>query len=92
VTYRVKGTTDEVILTYRNARDETEQSTIRIPTDSAWSVSFDVSRGRFLYVGAQNARETGSVSCEIWVDEALMAQVTASGAYLTVSCSDTADR
>lgn len=92
VPYRVKGTAEEVMLTYRNAQGETEQTTIKIPIDSAWSVSFDASRGRFLYVAAQNARDTGSVSCEIWRDGRMMAQVSGTGAYVTVSCSDTAEQ
>ena len=80
------------MLTYRNAKGELIQSTIRIPIDSAWSVSFEVPQGRLLYVAAENASKTGSVSCEILVDGIVTAQVSGTGAYINVSCNELAER
>jgi hypothetical protein len=90
VTYRVKGTTEEASLTYRNAQGELVQTAILIPPGSVWAVTFDAPPGRFLYVSAQNARDAGSISCEILLDGHIKAQVSGTGAYVTVSCNDEA--
>jgi hypothetical protein len=92
VTYRVKGTAENATLTYRNAPGDLVQTEIKIPKDGAWSLAFDAGRDRFLSVSAQNVSTTGSISCEILLDGVVKAQVTGTGAYISVSCNHSTDR
>jgi hypothetical protein len=88
VTYRVKGTAGSAVLTYRNARGGTEQSSVRLP----WELSFDAKGGLFLYISAQNESTTGSVTCEILLDDETRTSSTSSGAYVIAECSNAAER
>ena len=88
VTYRVKGTAGSAVLTYRNARGGTEQTSARLP----WELSFDAKGGLFLYVSAQNESTTGSVTCEILLDDETRTSSTSSGAYVIAECSNAAER
>jgi hypothetical protein len=88
VTYRVKGTAGTAVLTYRNARGGTEQSSEHLP----WELSFDAKGGLFLYVSAQNEGTTGSVTCEILLDDETRTSSTSSGAYVIAECSNAAER
>jgi hypothetical protein len=86
VTYKVTGTASRASLTYENEQGGTEQTEIRIP----WQESMTVKRGAFLYLSAQNEGESGSVTCEIWVDNVKWKESTSSGAYVIASCSGSA--
>jgi hypothetical protein len=88
VTYRVRGTAGRVGLTYRNREGATEQSTVPLP----WQVSFDASRGSFLYLSAQSKEATGSVTCEILLGEETRSTSTVSGAYVIAECVNAAER
>jgi hypothetical protein len=88
VTYRVKGTAGSAMLTYRNARGGTEQASVRLP----WEVSFDAKGGSFLYVSAQNQGVSGSVTCEILLDDEARTNSTSTGAYVVAECSNAAER
>jgi hypothetical protein len=88
VTYRVRGTAGAVALTYRNAQGGTEQSSVRLP----WELSFDAKGGSFLYVSAQNQGATGSVTCEILLDDESRTTSTSNGAYVIAECSNAAER
>jgi Mycobacterium membrane protein len=88
VTYRVKGTAGSVALTYRNAQGATQQSSVRLP----WEVSFDARGGSFLYISAQNQSASGSVTCEIALEEETRTTSTSTGAYVIAECSNSADR
>jgi hypothetical protein len=88
VTYRVKGTAGRVALTYRNREGGTEQSVAPLP----WQVSFDARAGSFLYVSAQNQDTSGSVTCEILLEEVTRSTTTASGAYVIAECANAAER
>ena len=83
VTYRVTGTASWVSLTYANEQGGTEQTEVRIP----WQHTMTVERGVFLYLAAQNGGESGSVTSEIWVDNAKWKTSTSSGAYVIASCN-----
>jgi len=86
VTYKVTGTASQASLTYRNEQGGTEQTKVRIP----WQESLTVKRGAFLYLSAQNEGKSGSVTCEIWVDDVKWKESTSSGAYVIASCSGSA--
>jgi hypothetical protein len=86
VIYKVTGTASRASLTYNNEQGGTEQTEIAIP----WEKQFTVKRGEFLYISAQNEGETGSVTCEIWVDGNKWRESTSSGAYKIASCSGSA--
>jgi hypothetical protein len=88
VTYRVRGTAGRVALTYRNREGATEQSTVPLP----WQVSFDASRGSFLYLSAQSKEAAGSVTCEILLGEDTRSTSTVSGAYVIAECVNAAER
>ena len=88
VTYRVRGTAGRVALTYRNREGGTEQSVVPLP----WQVSFDARAGSFLYVSAQNQDTSGSVTCEILLEEVTRSTTTASGAYVIAECANAAER
>jgi hypothetical protein len=88
VTYRVKGTAGSVALTYRNAKGGTEQGSVRLP----WEMSFDAKGGSFLYVSAQNQSASGSVTCEILLDDESRTSSTSNGAYVIAECSNAAER
>jgi hypothetical protein len=88
VTYRIKGTAGSAVLTYRNARGGTEQSSVRLP----WELSFDAKGGTFLYISAQNESTSGSVTCEILLDDESRTSSTSSGAYVIAECSNAAER
>jgi len=83
VTYKVTGTASRAFLTYENEQGGTEQTEVSIP----WQQSMTVKRGAFLYLSAQNEGKTGSVTCEIWIDEVKWKESTSSGAYVIASCS-----
>jgi hypothetical protein len=88
VTYRVRGTAGRVALTYRNREGATEQSTVPVP----WQVSFDASRGSFLYLSAQNREAAGSVTCEILLGDETRSTSTVTGAYVIAECVNAAER
>jgi hypothetical protein len=88
VTYRVRGTAGRVALTFRTGQGGTEHSVVPLP----WQTSFDARGGSFLYVSAQNQDSTGSVTCEILLEEETRATSTASGAYVIAECANAADR
>lgn len=88
VTYVVKGTAPGAMLTYRNPRGGTEQTSVRLP----WETSFTVKGGEFVYISAQNEGTTGSITCEILLDGVSRTNATSSGAYVIAECSSAAGR
>jgi|SRR3990172_6512500 len=86
VIYKVTGTASRASLTYENAQGGTEQTVVSIP----WQESMIVDSGDFLYLSAQNEGESGSVTCEIWVDGVKWKESTSRGAYVIASCSGSA--
>jgi len=88
VIYKITGTASRASLTYNNEQGGTEQTEVAIP----WEKQFTVKRGEFLYISAQNEGETGSVTCEIWVDGKKWKSSTSSGAYVIASCDGSAGR
>lgn len=83
ITYRVGGRTTSASLTYQNAQGGTEQKKVQVP----WASTFNARSGAFLYLSAQNQQDTGTISCEILVDNVVVKTSTSEGAYTIASCS-----
>lgn len=86
VVYKISGTASRAFLTYQNEQGGTEQTEISIP----WKGTLTVKEGEFLYISAQNQGDSGSVTCEIWVNDTKWKESTSSGAYVIASCSGSA--
>lgn len=88
VVYSVIGTdTDAASLTIRNETGGTEQMDVRLP----WSKRFDAESGQFVYLSAQNENDSGSIKCEILVNDARIQTAESDGAYAIASCSGSVD-
>ena len=84
VTYHIGGTARSADLTYSNAGGDTEQQNDKaVP----WLTSFTGHGGQFLYVSAQNQGETGTITCEIILNGAVVKSAQSNGAYAIASCS-----
>lgn len=79
VTYSVTGTARRVSLTYENDSGGTEQHEVSLP----WSKTYTgfTSELDFLYVSAQNQRESGTLQCEVKIGGRVIYSGDASGAY-----------
>lgn len=87
VTYSVGGSTTAASLTYENEGGNAEQKAqVGVP----WATTFRVESGAFLYVSAQNKNESGSITCEIKLDGAVIEQASSDGAYTIATCSGSA--
>jgi len=86
ITYEVGGTTDKASLTYENKDGNSEQKTVSVP----WRFSFEAKPGAFLYVSAQNERESGSVTCKILENNLVKGKAASEGAFVIAKCSRTA--
>lgn len=100
VTYKVEGSTTLADITYSNSQgDTTQQSDVKVPLrredSSTWSQpdgGFGVrlsgmQSGDFLYISAQNGRDSGSITCKIEVDGIVVKTNTSLGGYTIATCS-----
>jgi len=76
VIYRVGGFASKASLTYETASG-TEQRTVTLP----WETAFDVKRGQFVYLSAQNETDRGSVTAEIIIDGSSWKTATSTSEY-----------
>lgn len=84
VDYVIEGTAQRVDITYENGSGNAEQlSDVPLP----WEYSFDGASGDFLYISAQNQGETGSVTCNIYVNGVLEETSTSSGRFVISTAS-----
>lgn len=84
VTYTVTGSTPEVAITYANATEGTSQVNAATP----WTLSFTCTKaGQFLYVSAQNQRNSGSVTVRITKAGTTYKESTSSGAFVIATAS-----
>ncbi|PLW94044.1 MAG: hypothetical protein C0592_04120 [Marinilabiliales bacterium] len=66
ITYKVSGTTSEILVTYTDERGDTKMtglSTESIP----WQKEFSVRPDTYLYLQAKNTTSTGDVKVEIFL-------------------------
>lgn len=86
VRYRLTGTADNVGVTLENDRGGTQQFDVNIPYEI---VLTDFQQRDFVYVSAQNNGDSGSVKCQIIVNDQVQYEATSVGAYTIASCSGT---
>lgn len=84
VEYRITGTAPSVDVTYQNASGGTEQRhSVRLP----FSFKFTAAEGQFLYISAQNDGQSGSVVCQILLNDVEQKRSESSGAFVIADCS-----
>ncbi len=83
VTYEVTGTAGLVDITIQNEDDSISQFD---DVSTPWTYSFYPS-GTFVYVSAQNQRDSGSVTARIYLDGNLEKESTSIGAYVIATAS-----
>jgi tetratricopeptide (TPR) repeat protein len=65
LTYKIVGTAAEAKVVYTNAQGETESETVSLPWETAFGIGGDFD----FKINVENASESGSVTCEIWINE-----------------------
>jgi hypothetical protein len=88
VTYRITGSTRAVSITLQNATGGTEQKESGVPFVYTMP---NMKRGAYYYISAQNKNDSGSVTCEVLIDDKVIKQSNSSGAYVIASCSGLVD-
>ncbi len=84
VEYKITGTASKVFVTLSNATGGTEQfDNVHVPH----TYTFEKFTNWFLYVSAQNLGESGSVTVTIYLNGAVVATSTSSGAYVIADAS-----
>jgi hypothetical protein len=83
VEYRFTGSTNSANITMLNETGGTEQSVVQIP----FTKKLKMNAGDFAYISAQNENDSGSISCEIWVNDKKLKESNSDGAYTIASCS-----
>lgn len=84
VTYTVTGSASSVMVTMQTPSGQTQQ----VGALTSYSYSFDP--GNFLYISAQNQDASGTVTCTISEDGAVISTNTSDGGYTIASCQGTA--
>jgi tetratricopeptide (TPR) repeat protein len=64
LTYKVMGTASQAKVTFNNADNETETETVALP----WETTVDIGGNFDFDVSVENGSESGSVTCEIWIN------------------------
>jgi hypothetical protein len=90
VTYEVLGGATAATITYQ-APTGTAQASVKLPlaTKSGGTVTFEMDRGDFVYISAQNKGTSGNIICRISVNGKVISTVTSSGSYAIASCDGT---
>ena len=84
VRYEVTGTAALVDITIENSSGGTSQYSDVAPP---WAYDFSAMVDDFIYVSAQNATSTGSVTATIKIDGDVYKSSTSSGAYVIATAS-----
>ncbi len=93
VVYEVEGTAKSVDITIETPSGTSQQQNLKVPLESKdghVGLRFEMERGDFVYVAAQNQGSSGTVTCRITVDGVIVSKVTSSGAYAIASCDGSA--
>lgn len=73
-------------LTYSNKEDNTEQREVSGP----WEYNFEAEPNHFLYISAQNNRQSGTVAVKIYWNDELLESASSSGAFVIATASASA--
>jgi Mycobacterium membrane protein len=86
VTYKVTGTASKPTISYNNGTGGTEQNTAVI---LPWQQSYSFNSGSFFgtLVVTTAYQDTGSVTCQILVNDKVVKQATSSGSLAITTCS-----
>lgn len=93
VVYEVEGTAKSVDITIETPSGTSQQQNLKVPLkskDGHVGLRFEMERGDFVYIAAQNQGSSGTVTCRITVDGVIVSKVTSSGAYAIASCDGSA--
>jgi hypothetical protein len=82
IEYRVSGSLTRTTVTYTNTTGGTEQFDTRLP----WRRTFVMENVTYVYVGALSAGETGTLTCQIYLDGVVWKESTSSGTGAMVTC------
>lgn len=83
--YKIEGGTNLASITYQNSQGGTSQiNDSPVPIDIVLN---DMNKGDFVYVSAQNKRNTGSIIVRILVDSVEWKKSASSGAYVIATAS-----
>lgn len=86
VKYHLAGTSGSYSITYESAGGGTQQED---PVTNSWKYEFTGHPGEFLYISAQNNKNSGSVEVYISVDGKVWKSAASTGAYVIASASGT---
>jgi hypothetical protein len=84
VSYTVGGYATSVDVTYQSLNGSEQANGAPTPWQSS---VYQMQKGDFVYVSAQNDDDSGSVTCEIQVDGHIAVTHTSTGAYAVATCS-----
>ena len=83
VKYELTGTVYRVSLTLENDTNGMEQGDFNIPYEHTWK---NFEHGDFVYISAQ-ALTNGKLTCQIKVNNTIIASATSNGKYQIATCS-----
>jgi hypothetical protein len=86
ITYKVKGTASEILVTFTNEKGETKMTGLSTGT-IPWSYEFSVKPDTYVSLQAKNATASGNVEIEIRQRESLLASDKNDKPYGAASCS-----
>ncbi|HPS84737.1 MAG TPA: hypothetical protein PLA88_10485 [Bacteroidales bacterium] len=86
ITYKVKGTATEILVTYTNEKGETTMAGLSTGT-IPWSYEFSVKPDSYVYLQAKNATDIGNVEVEILQKDAVLASDENDLPYGAATCS-----
>lgn len=83
VRYEITGSTSAATITWMNSQGGIEQGDFRLP----FQKSFSFDGGGYASLTAQNYYDSGSITCQIWVNDVLWRESNSSGAYSIALCN-----
>lgn len=86
ITYKVKGTATEILVTYTNEKGETTLTGLSTGT-IPWNYEFSVKPDTYVYLQAKNATDTGNVEVQIMQRDAVLASDDNDLPYGAATCS-----
>ena len=85
VKYTVSGSATAASLTYQNGQGGTAQEDVSLP----WEKTYQLLKGDFLYISAQNKADSGSITTNISVNGVNFKTTTSIGAFVIATSSGT---
>ncbi len=83
VRYEIIGSTSAATVTWMNSQGGIEQGEYTLP----FRKNFSFDRGGYASIAAQNYYDSGTITCQIWVNDVLWRESSSSGAYSIALCN-----